>query len=152
MRERVILPIMDKSQSDWFRAQLLEERERVSGDMAAHRRMSDPNEDRSPRDFADQGSDATGRLIEERLVGDQQQLLRKIDHALERLDAGTYQRCEECGANIPLERLRAKPSASLCVSCQQAKDDQQAELALATPPGGEEPPSLRYPAPGENSI
>jgi DnaK suppressor protein len=142
---------MDKKPTDWFRAQLLEQREHVSAEMMEHRRLSDPNEDRSPRDFGDQGSHATGRLIEERIAGDHEQLLRKIDHALKRLDAGTYHQCEGCGGEIPLERLKAKPSVSLCLTCQQAKDKRDAEIATATPPGGEEPPSLRYPEPGENA-
>lgn len=143
---------MDKNSTDWFRTQLLEQREQVAAELTSHRRLSDPNEDRSPRDFGDQGSHATGRLIEERIAGDYEQLLRKIDHALERLDAGTYHRCENCGGDIPLERLKAKPSVSLCLTCQQAKDASETEISLATPPGGEEPPSLRYPGPGENAI
>jgi DnaK suppressor protein len=151
-RDRRILCIMDKNATDWFRTQLLEQREQVSAEWVAHRRLSDPNEDRSPGDFGDLGSHATGRLIEERIASDHEQLLRKIDHALERLDAGTYRVCEGCGEEIPMERLRAKPSASLCVTCQEAKDQREAQIAQAIPPGGEEPPSLRYPAPGENVI
>lgn len=42
--------------------------------------------------------------------------------ALERMEAGTYGKCENCGQEIPIERLEAIPAASLCVSCkQQAK-------------------------------
>ncbi len=40
-----------------------------------------------------------------------------IEHALERLDAGTYGSCEECGAAIPFERLEAVPAARFCVAC-----------------------------------
>ncbi len=40
-----------------------------------------------------------------------------IEHALERLDAGTYGSCEECGAAIPFERLEAIPAARFCVAC-----------------------------------
>lgn len=42
-----------------------------------------------------------------------------LDHALARLDAGTYGTCEPCGAAIPFERLEAIPHARLCVACQQ---------------------------------
>ena len=41
----------------------------------------------------------------------------EIDHALERLDAGTYGRCVLCDNAIPEERLRAVPWAALCVPC-----------------------------------
>ncbi len=43
--------------------------------------------------------------------------LNDIDHALNRLDAGTYGSCEECGAAIPFERLEAIPAARFCVAC-----------------------------------
>lgn len=46
-------------------------------------------------------------------------LVEDLDHALARLDAGTYGTCEPCGAPIPFERLEAIPHARLCVACQQ---------------------------------
>jgi DnaK suppressor protein len=41
----------------------------------------------------------------------------EIDHALERIDEGTYGRCVACGEPIPQERLQAVPWAALCVPC-----------------------------------
>ncbi len=38
-------------------------------------------------------------------------------HALGRLDAGTFTRCERCDAVLPLERLEAAPSAVTCTGC-----------------------------------
>src|SRR5258705_13587631 len=40
--------------------------------------------------------------------------LAEFDAALERLDAGTYGRCERCGQPIPAERLAARPDARTC--------------------------------------
>ncbi|HUY96319.1 MAG TPA: TraR/DksA C4-type zinc finger protein [Verrucomicrobiae bacterium] len=51
-----------------------------------------------------------------------QQLRRMVDdveHALTRLDAGRYGRCEICDAEIPKERLEALPWATVCVACKQ---------------------------------
>jgi RNA polymerase-binding protein DksA len=45
--------------------------------------------------------------------------LRRIDSALTRLTSGTYGDCVTCGQEIPLARLRAEPTASRCVSCQE---------------------------------
>ena len=42
----------------------------------------------------------------------------EIDHALAKLDAGTYGMCEGCGQPIPRARLRALPHARLCVACK----------------------------------
>lgn len=43
----------------------------------------------------------------------------RVRAALERLDAGTYGRCIDCGKPLPPERLEAKPDAERCVDCQQ---------------------------------
>jgi RNA polymerase-binding transcription factor DksA len=40
-----------------------------------------------------------------------------VQHALARLDTGTYGTCEQCGEAIPVERLEAIPSARQCVDC-----------------------------------
>jgi RNA polymerase-binding transcription factor DksA len=43
--------------------------------------------------------------------------LARVQHALARLDAGTYETCEGCGEEIPPERLAAVPDTPLCVAC-----------------------------------
>jgi RNA polymerase-binding transcription factor DksA len=49
------------------------------------------------------------------LVDQTQAHLDEIDAALARVEAGTYGRCEVCGAAIPVERLEARPTARTCV-------------------------------------
>ena len=44
--------------------------------------------------------------------------LAKIDHALEKWQAGTYGLCDSCGQPIEQDRLEALPQASLCLSCK----------------------------------
>lgn len=43
--------------------------------------------------------------------------LREIDEALEKMEKGTYGKCENCQAEIPIERLRAYPAAKTCLNC-----------------------------------
>ncbi|HEX8974802.1 MAG TPA: TraR/DksA C4-type zinc finger protein [Patescibacteria group bacterium] len=43
--------------------------------------------------------------------------LRDIIEALERIEAGTYGKCENCDAEIPVERLKAYPAAKTCTRC-----------------------------------
>jgi DnaK suppressor protein len=45
------------------------------------------------------------------------QTVGEIDDALQRIDAGVYGDCVECGKPIPAERLDAVPWAALCVPC-----------------------------------
>lgn len=71
--------------------------------------------------------DATDVVEQERnlvLIANLRDRMREIDHAMERLDAGTYGSCERCGRTIGVERLDAKPFATLCIE-DQAKEDQQ---------------------------
>jgi DnaK suppressor protein len=44
--------------------------------------------------------------------------LGELDRAQDRLAAGTYGICEQCGAVIPRERLVALPTARTCVQCR----------------------------------
>ena len=44
-------------------------------------------------------------------------LLQDIDAALVRMDRGTFGTCEECGAEIDRQRLKAVPYARLCIAC-----------------------------------
>ena len=43
-----------------------------------------------------------------------------IDRTVANLDAGTYGLCERCGQPIATERLRARPTATTCVTCASA--------------------------------
>jgi RNA polymerase-binding transcription factor DksA len=46
-----------------------------------------------------------------------QEAVADVEHALARLDNGTYGWCEACGKPMPFERLEAIPSARFCVAC-----------------------------------
>lgn len=43
--------------------------------------------------------------------------MKQIRHALRRMDAGTYGKCETCGGRIAVGRLEALPFATTCVGC-----------------------------------
>lgn len=45
--------------------------------------------------------------------------LRQVDEAIERLDAGTYGICANCGRPIPPGRLEVRPFATHCVACAE---------------------------------
>lgn len=47
----------------------------------------------------------------------------ELQNALKRLRETDYGTCEECGDEIGVARLKANPSARLCVSCQSALED-----------------------------
>lgn len=50
--------------------------------------------------------------------------VKKLEKALAKIDSTDYGICEECGENIKFERLLARPTAELCISC---KDEAERE-------------------------
>jgi DnaK suppressor protein len=111
-------PIVDTAQQDRFRKLLLEQRDQVTANIDGE----DPAENQDLRDPEELATLITRTEVNDRIVEDDLNLLQKIDLALSRLEAGTYEECENCGDAIPLERLLAKPSVSLCLTCQELKD------------------------------
>jgi DnaK suppressor protein len=57
-----------------------------------------------------------------RLRGREKTFLKKIDHALAKIDDGTFGICEECEEPISIKRLEARPETTLCIRC---KEDQE---------------------------
>jgi len=55
----------------------------------------------------------------------ERKLISKIDEALGRIDDGSYGRCEECGGDIGLDRLRARPVTTLCIECKSLQEDRE---------------------------
>lgn len=49
-------------------------------------------------------------------------LLKKIDLALKKMEDGTYGECEECGEQISVARLMARPVAQLCIDCKTEQE------------------------------
>ncbi|MGH2667835.1 MAG: TraR/DksA family transcriptional regulator [bacterium] len=73
-------------------------------------------------DYADAGSFTFEREKDLSIANNVQDLLDKIDRALEKIEEGTYGVCESCGQPIDSARLRALPNASLCIRCKKAEE------------------------------
>jgi DnaK suppressor protein len=73
-------------------------------------------------DQADTGTKTFEREQEISLANNVRERVAQVERALDRLDDGQYGWCERCGNAIPVERLAAFPSATLCVSCKQLEE------------------------------
>ena len=67
---------------------------------------------------ADLASETFEREKDLALEGNIQDLLDKVNTALEKIEDGTYGMCDSCGIEINPNRLEALPWASLCLNCQ----------------------------------
>ena len=75
------------------------------------------------------GRDSIDASVEEglystelRIHDREKKLLVKIDGALERLETGEIDECEDCGDPIGFKRLAARPVTTLCVECKQDRE------------------------------
>src|SRR6185369_9592645 len=73
-------------------------------------------------DQADTGTKTFEREQEITLANNVRERMGQVERALDRLDDGQYGWCEKCGNPIPVERLAAFPSATLCVTCKQLEE------------------------------
>ena len=60
--------------------------------------------------------------FEYRLRDREKYLVKKIDKALIRIEAGEYDECESCGSIISKKRLLARPEATLCIVCKEEQE------------------------------
>jgi DnaK suppressor protein len=75
-----------------------------------------------------QADDATELFEREKSMGMEQTLrthLDQVEHALARVEEGTYGTCENCGRPIPKSRLDAMPEATLCINCKNQAEARQ---------------------------
>ncbi|MEV7318512.1 TraR/DksA family transcriptional regulator [Streptomyces sp. NPDC093970] len=73
-------------------------------------------------DEADTGTKNITREHELSLAANAREMLEQTERALEKLDAGTYGLCENCGNPIGKARMQAFPRATLCVECKQKQE------------------------------
>ncbi len=94
---------------DWKR-ELMEEVDRT-----VHHMQDEAANFPDPNDRATQESEFTMEL---RTRDRERKLIKKIDEALNKLDTGEYGYCEQCGVEIGIRRLEARPTATLCIDCK----------------------------------
>ncbi|HET6479198.1 MAG TPA: TraR/DksA C4-type zinc finger protein [Actinoplanes sp.] len=73
-------------------------------------------------DQADSGSKTAERDAATSLLRTLLDRRTQAEHAIHRLDEGTYGNCEGCHNPIPVERLEIFPSATTCVHCKQNRE------------------------------
>lgn len=73
-------------------------------------------------DEVDRMSSESERALQIRLQTRENSFLKKIHYALHKIKEGTYGLCEDCGEEIELARLQARPTSTLCVACKEEQE------------------------------
>jgi DnaK suppressor protein len=114
---------MSALQIAFFRNQLLTMRQTLIDNVretGAHLQQVEVATD--PMDRATQEEE---QAIELRTRDRERKLMRKIAQVLERIEDGSYGWCEETGEAIGLQRLLARPTASLCLEAQERREKRE---------------------------
>lgn len=115
---------MDQKDLEMFRSRLTQMLEDVSvkgdetlGDMTdGHENYADPT---------DRATAESDRSFTLRLRDRERKLIKKIQQALARIDNGTFGVCEECGEEIGVPRLKARPMTTLCIQCKSHQEEEE---------------------------
>src|SRR5437764_518138 len=116
---------MTKAELKTFQATLVALRARLRGDVShlasealrAGGAEASGNLSSAPLHLADLGSDSFEQEFTLSLMQNQEQVLEEIAEALDRIERGTFGKCEECQAVIAKGRLQALPYTRHCVKC-----------------------------------
>lgn len=84
-------------------------------DRTVHHMQDESGSLPDPNDRATQEEEFS---IELRARDRERKLIRKIDSTLKSINDGDYGFCEECGVEIGIRRLEARPTATLCIDCK----------------------------------
>ena len=109
---------MNEMQIEYFRQKLLEWKKSLlaqSQDTLEDLRQGGLNQP----DDVDRASMETDKALDLRTKDRARKLIVKINDALKRIEDGTYGYCEETGEPIGIERLEARPVATLSIEAQE---------------------------------
>jgi RNA polymerase-binding transcription factor DksA len=116
---------MTKAELETYREALVALRKRLTGDVShladealrARGGEASGSLSNAPLHMADLGTDNFEQEFSLTLLQNQEQALKEIGEALERIRHGSFGRCEECAGSIPKARLQALPYTRHCVAC-----------------------------------
>lgn len=121
---------LTKKISEFYKKLLLTKREELAGDVSQiseetlKKSQKDASGDISGYSFhmADVATDNYDREFSLGLASKERGVIYEINHALQKLQDGTFGSCETCKKPISKIRLKAVPYATLCLKCQQNKE------------------------------
>ena len=109
-----------------YRERLLQERSQLLQRIAEQRggwvSRADMAAEHDVRSFDDRAQAISERNDEFAMNEHETAELGDLEAALERMDAGTYGQCTDCGVTIPPARLNAYPTAKRCIVCQTRRE------------------------------
>jgi DnaK suppressor protein len=119
---------MNKDQLAHFRKMLEAWKAELSQDIdtTLHSMQDEQTVFADPNDRATQESDMA---LELRNRDRERKLIKKINETIAKIEGGDYGYCDACGVEIGLDRLQARPTASLCIDCKTLEEIRERQVA-----------------------
>jgi len=76
-------------------------------------------------DPADRATAESDRAFTLRLRDRERKLIKKVQQALTRIEEGEFGICVECGDDIGIARLKARPMTTLCINCKSKQEEDE---------------------------
>ena len=108
---------MSDEQLAHFKAMLLDWKHQLIGE-ADRTKTYIQDESSAMPDINDRATQEEEFALALRTRDRERKLIRKIDKSLAEISNGDYGFCEECGIEIGIRRLEARPTATLCIDCK----------------------------------
>jgi DnaK suppressor protein len=102
-----------------FRERLEEQRREILNLYQNDVRAGQESTDEGTEDIVDRANNSYNRELMFSLSDAERNQLLAVDDALERIEAGSYGKCVNCGKDIGEKRLEAVPWARYCIDCQE---------------------------------
>jgi DnaK suppressor protein len=113
---------MNKKDLKRFRGLLLEKRNDLLARVRDARSSDAESSGAAAPDLGDRALSTVSRDLLYQLSAGERDVLRRIDAALDRMEAGTYGDCVHCKKKVQKGRLEAVPWARHCIECQELQD------------------------------
>lgn len=104
---------------DALRARLQEQRQEIVNMYNQDVRAGQESTDEPTEDIVDRANNSYNRELMFSISDTERLMLLQVEDALNRIEAGTYGRCTNCGNAINPLRLDAVPWARFCIDCQE---------------------------------
>lgn len=79
-------------------------------------------------DPADRATQEEEFALELRTRDRERKLIKKIDQTLELIENDEYGWCDQCGVEIGIRRLEARPTATLCIDCKTLDEIKEKQI------------------------
>lgn len=117
--------LMDQKNLEYFKNVFFDLKKNCNGELLEAKEVMNLEQN---GDEVDTATTERERELTLKIQGRSRFFYKKIDDALSRINSGTFGQCEECGDEIEINRLKARPMTNLCICCKEAEEREEQSI------------------------